>query len=197
MDAAVAKAQDAPIANGSRKVYDAGVKRFVKWLRGTHPNAVSADAKRKRGERNDKKANKRLNELVAKKSPEEPPVVFENVTLQMFLQFVTTMKKRDGTAPAPSYLMTTRSAFRNMFEDWDRVMPPAWEPVLKKTFKGIKRMAAKGRCCEWGEAFDGQGSSGLFLVSLDVPCVSPVGRPSVTLWPCIHRAQLEPDVQGI
>jgi len=60
-------------------------------------------------------------------------------------EYLTQLRKKDGSSLNPSSLVSHRSALYHLYRHFNKQLPSAWDDSLKSYFKGAKRIAAQER----------------------------------------------------
>ena len=79
-----------------------------------------------------------------------PPVVFSQVTGDLFMNWIVRIRKPDGISKPKSY-GAYRSALSNLFRDYQVPMPLSIKDRLKGMFKGLKKTVTDDVACGDGE----------------------------------------------
>ena len=81
---------------------------------------------------------------------DDPPLLFHRLTVQIFFEWLLTLRKRDVSRPKITAYNSHRAALFNLFRDYRVVMSDELVAELRNHFKGLKRTLAS-------EAADGRG----------------------------------------
>lgn len=74
---------------------------------------------------------------------DQPPVKFADITVQEFMEFIVTLRLRNGQKPSVSTLAGYRSSFWNLFKDFEVAMPQPLGVELTNYFSGLRKVKAK------------------------------------------------------
>lgn len=74
---------------------------------------------------------------------EHPPLLFDTITSDHFLLWIASIRKDDETKYNAGTYSSHRSAFFNLFRDYEAVMSTHMETQLSRCFRGLKKTIAK------------------------------------------------------
>ena len=75
----------------------------------------------------------------------QPPVQYDNLTLEVFTNWIASLKLSDGKRLGKSSYNTCRSAFRYLFRIYNITFPSEMDVKLKEMYTGLKKTVAKRR----------------------------------------------------
>jgi hypothetical protein len=76
-------------------------------------------------------------------APLNTPILFDTLTADVFLSFIVSLRKKDGSKLGASSCNTHRAALFNLFRNYHKVMGTELEKELASYFKGLKRTIAE------------------------------------------------------
>jgi len=129
------------VSLSSRRAYRCSTANFLAWVSLNKPELVtpttleqlqSLESTRERA----KWFKKNLNE-------DSPPLIFSLLTGTVFMEFLLSLKKKDGKKLSFSGYSCYRSAVFDLFRFYKLKMPTIMEEDLAVYFKGLKRTLAK------------------------------------------------------
>lgn len=124
--------RDGNITAGTRNNYIRDSTRFIVWLATNKPELLTSqftDVSDPKEIRNSLKAHDRA----------IPPIFFERILPEDFIQYILSLKKADGSLPGWSVYNANRSALSNLFRDYGQTMNAHLESELTIYFKSLKR----------------------------------------------------------
>lgn len=130
------------IAASSRASYANSQKRFLSWLFTNHPSSLT-DACKNRVESLLVERCKIIKAFAVILEEKIAPIQFENLDERIFMTWLVTMKKKDGTKPQYAALSTHRSALFNLYREHGTSFPKKMENNLTDFYCGLKRTRAK------------------------------------------------------
>ena len=127
------------IASNSRDVYQRSNSKFIVFLHEDHPGILDEgfglngvglfDEAVVRGKLKDPKQD-------------DPPLRFDQLTVQVFFEWLLTLRKQDGSRPKISAFNSHRAALFNLFRDYHVTMSQELVDEMRNHFKGLKRTLA-------------------------------------------------------
>ena len=76
-------------------------------------------------------------------APNNPPIYFERIDSRLFLKYVLTLRKSDGSNPGNSTYKAHRTAFYYLFRIYDATMSPSLKEQMTRSFKGLTNAVAQ------------------------------------------------------
>ena len=90
-----------------------------------------------------KKVMKSCRRWINEHTTNNPAVAYENLTLDVFTNWIACLKLSDGNRLGKSSYNTCRSAFRHLFRIYNAAFPADMDIQLKEMYTGLKKTVAK------------------------------------------------------
>ena len=141
LSAAVEELRSARIAQSSRLQYQRSSIKFIQWIF-KNKRYLLSDSFLSGVDASQENLSKEYvaSVLGPPTDLQRPPIKFDVIVADDFLQWISSLKKADDSSLGVSVLSGHRSAFYNLYKDFRIQMPRQMEDDLQTTFQGIKRI---------------------------------------------------------
>ena len=135
--------RDQYIASSSSEVYMGASIQFVLWLFNNHSNLVTNFLRRQLKPLELKERKIFIKQTISTANADEPPFNFSEITVELFVQFLLTLRKPDGTRHKITTFNRHRSALKNLFVRFRYLESQHFKTEMNIYFRGLKRDVAK------------------------------------------------------
>ena len=135
---------DAVISESTRESYERSTATFISWL-AQQPEPtnelIPEEFRRAVPELTDRL---RIRTALRRHDTSIPPIKFDQLTIQIYMQFILSLRRSDNQAPPGwSTFNLHVSALKNLFRDYNKIMAPEFSTQLRIAFQGLKNTTAR------------------------------------------------------
>lgn len=141
LDTRVADIRRNVIAEKSRIVYTNSICRFLEWLHDNKPNLLTTEFSSAVRACTSTTVRSSIKHVLDHQ-PSIHPVHFRDLDANVFINWIVTLKKKDGGDPSFASYNSHRSGLFNLYRIYGQEMPSHLSSQLKTDFRGLKRKAA-------------------------------------------------------
>jgi hypothetical protein len=128
----------------SRSAYRSTWERFVSWLAVERPVRVTPVLLEAVVGKQGQEARRAVRDFLdADEDHEQPPIVFDELQAEDFIEWLLTQRKRDGSECGYSTFNNHRAGLFNLFREYKHLMSAFLQSELSTYFRGLKRTIAE------------------------------------------------------
>ena len=135
--------RDQYIATSSSEVYMGASIQFVLWLFDNHRNLVCDSLCQQLEPLTLKQKKSLVKQTISNANVEMPPFNFSEISVELFVQFLLTLRKPAGTRHKITTFNRHRSALKNLFVKFRCLESEYFKSEMNIYFRGLKRDVAK------------------------------------------------------
>ena len=145
------------IKDATREGYNSANRVLLLWLASKHPECVSDTTKEALEMLNGKQLEREAFQIVSSATEEKKPILFELVTVRMFIEFLHSRARKQGkNFLSKSGCGSYRSAYKELHRQCGINMSKEFESDLSIKFKGLMRGYAKEKETTGGRLAEGK-----------------------------------------
>jgi len=141
------------VGKKSRGIYGNSMVKFLIWLLENKPELVDPEFALSASAARNKRA---FIKKVLHNAPNNPPINFQLLTAPDFMDWIVTVRKRDGERPGSQSYSSHRTGLFNLFRSFRVTMSTELQSELSNHYKGLKRTVASAIAAGGGKIKSGK-----------------------------------------
>ena len=155
------------IKDATRDGYNSANRVLLLWLASKHPDCIGDTAKESLHQLDGKELEKKALQIVSSASEENKPILFELVSVRMFIEFLHSRARKQGkNFLSKSGCGSYRSAYKELYRQCGMKMRTEFESDLSIKFKGLMRGYAIEKETTGGRLAEGKDPMSFSLYQL-------------------------------